>query len=131
MGLAAVAIVAAGIGGYLVAGNGGGGGGEAGTTVAVVPTSRGIGGSLAVGDTSSMLDLHGLKQLTGREVYQVWVARGSNLKPSSNFIPDSSGRAITAVDGHLTDGTKVMVTREPRPGRTTPTPPILLSATVE
>jgi Anti-sigma-K factor rskA. len=125
------AIVAAGIGGYLVAGNGGGGGGETGTTVAVVPTSRGIGGSLAVGDTSSMLDLHGLKQLTGREVYQVWVAQGSNLKPSSNFIPDSSGRAITAVDGHLTDGTKVMVTREPRPGRTTPTPPILLSATVE
>ena len=131
MGLAAVAIVAAGIGGYLVAGNGGGGGGETGTTVAVVPTSRGIGGSLAVGDTSSMLDLHGLKQLTGREVYQVWVAQGSNLKPSSNFIPDSSGRAITSVDGHLTDGTKVMVTREPRPGRTKPTPPILLSATIE
>jgi hypothetical protein len=110
-----------------VAGNGGGGGES---TVPVVAQS-GIGGTLAVGDTSSMLDLHGLKQLTGREVYQVWVAQGSNLRPSSNFIPDHSGRAMTAVDGHLSTGSKVMVTREPRPGRTTPTPPILLSATVD
>jgi hypothetical protein len=129
VGLAALAIIAAGIGGYLVADNGGSG--ATGTTVAVEPTSRGIGGSLEVGDTSSMLDLHGLKQLTGREVYQVWVAQDSSLRASSNFIPDNSGRAMTAVDGHLTKGTKVMVTREPHPGRTTPTPPILLSATVQ
>ncbi len=129
VGLAALAIVAAGIGGYLAAGNGGGEGTES-TTVPVV-AQQGIGGSLAVGEHSSMLDLHGLHQLTGREVYQVWVAQGSNLRPSSNFIPDGSGRAMTAVDGHLTKGTKVMVTREPHPGRTTPTPPVLLSATVE
>jgi anti-sigma-K factor RskA len=130
MGLAVLAIAAAGIGGYLVAdGGGGGGGGE--QTVAVVPMSPEIGGTLAVGDASSMLDLHGLKQLAGREVYQVWVARGSSVRPSSNFIPDGSGRAMTAVDGQLTTGTKVMVTREPRPGSTTPTPPILLSATVQ
>jgi anti-sigma-K factor RskA len=127
MGLAAVAIAAAGIGGYVIAGNGG----EEGTTTVPVVAQSGIGGTLAVGDTSSMLDLHGLKQLTGREVYQVWVARGSNVRPSSNFIPDGSGRAMTAVDGQLTTGTKVMVTREPHPGLTTPTPPILLSATVQ
>lgn len=96
-----------------------------------VVAQQGIGGTLAVGSTSSMLDLHGLHGLSGREVYQVWVAHGSSLRPSSNFIPDDSGRAMTAVDGHLTAGTKVMVTREPHPGRTTPTPPILLSATVE
>jgi hypothetical protein len=128
MGLAALLIIAAGIGGYLVAGNGGGGGGA--ETVPVV-AQQGIGGTLAVGDDTSMLDLHGLHSLSGGEVYQVWIAHGSNLRPSSNFIPDDSGRAMTAVDGHLTSGTKVMVTREPRPGRTTPTLPILLSATVE
>jgi hypothetical protein len=61
----------------------------------------------------------------------VWVAKGQSLRPSSNFIPDPNGRAMTAVDGHLTAGTKVMVTREPDAGRTTPTPPILLSATVQ
>jgi Anti-sigma-K factor rskA len=131
MGLAALAIIAAGIGGYLVAedtGNGGGGGGV--ETVPVV-AQKGIGGTLAVADTSSMLDLHGLKQLTGREVYQVWVAHGTSVRPSSNFIPDSSGRAMTAVDGMLTPGTKVMVTREPHPGQTAPTSPVLLSATVQ
>jgi len=127
MGLAALAIVAAGIGGYLAAGNGGGGGE---TTVPVV-AQQGIGGTLAIGEDTSMLDLHGLRHLSGREVYQVWVAHGSSVRPSSNFIPDTSGRAMTAVDGHLSGGTKVMVTREPHPGRTTPTPPILLSATVE
>jgi hypothetical protein len=131
LGFAVLAIVAAGVGGYLIAEDNGGGGGGGGTTVAVVPRSPSIGGTLAVGDLSSMLDLHGLKQLSGRQVYQVWVAQGAGLRPSSNFIPDSSGDATTAVDGHLTKGTKVMVTREPHPGRTTPTPPVLLTATVQ
>jgi hypothetical protein len=78
-----------------------------------------------------MLDLHGLGQLKGREVYQVWVAKDQSVRPSSNFIPDASGRAMTAVDGQLSSGTKVMVTREPHPGQTKPTLPILLSATVQ
>jgi anti-sigma-K factor RskA len=124
-----LAIGIAAIGGYVIAGNGGGGG--AGEKTVPVVAHQGIGGTLAVGANTSMLDLHGLQQLSGRQVYQVWVAKGQSLRPSSNFIPDSNGRAMTAVDGHLTAGTKVMVTREPHPGRTTPTPPILLSATVQ
>ncbi len=131
IGLAALLIVAAGIGGYLVAGNGDGGGGGGETTVAVVPMSPEVGGTLAVGENTSMLDLHGLSKLSGREVYQVWVAHGSTVRPSSNFIPDSSGRAMTAVDGHLAAGTRVMVTREPHPGEPTPTTAPLLTATVE
>lgn len=124
-----LAIAVSAVGGYLIAQNGGGGGREQ-TTVPVV-AERGIGGTLAVGQNSSMLDLHGLHQLSGDEVYQVWVGQGQSVKPSSNFIPDANGRAMTAVDGRLTSGTKVMVTREPHPGRTSPTPPILLSATVQ
>lgn len=124
-----LAIVIAAIGGYEIAGNDGSGGQE-GSTVPVV-AQQGIGGTLAVGEHSSMLDLHGLGPLTGRQVYQVWVAKGQSLRPSSNFIPDPSGRAMTAVDGHLTAGTKVMVTREPHPGETAPTTPVLLSATVQ
>ena len=129
VGLATLAIIAAGVGGYLAAGNGGGGGGG-GQTVPVV-AQQGIGGTLAVGENASMLNLHGLHQLSGREVYQVWVAQGKTVRPSSNFIPDSSGRAMTAVDGHLTSGMKVMVTREPHPGETAPTTPVLLSATLQ
>jgi len=129
VGLAGLAIAGAGVGGYLVADDGGNGGGE--STVPVV-AQAGIGGTLAVDGTSSMLDLHGLKHhLTGRQVYQVWVAQDSNLRPSSNFVPDSFGRAMTAVDGPLDKGTKVMVTLEPHPGETAPTAPVLLSATVE
>jgi hypothetical protein len=131
IGLAALAIAAAGVSGYLIAQDNEGGGGTEQATVAVVPMSPRVGGTLAVGDLSSTLNLHGLKQLSGREVYQVWVVHGSNVQPSSNFIPDSSGDATTAVDGHLASDTKVMVTREPHPGRTAPTPPVLLTATVQ
>jgi anti-sigma-K factor RskA len=125
-----VAIAIAGVGGYVIAGNGGGGGAEE-TIVQVPPNERGIGGTLAVGENTSMLDVHGLAQLKGREVYQVWVAKGQSVRPSSDFIPNAGGRAMTAVDGQLDAGTKVMVTREPHPGQTAPTPPILLSATVQ
>jgi anti-sigma-K factor RskA len=131
LGFATLAVLAAGVGGYLIAEDNTGGGGNEGSTVAVVPTSPSVGGTLAVGDISSMLDLHGLKQLSGRQVYQVWVAQGAKVRPSSNFKPDSSGNASTAVDGPLVKGTTVMVTREPHPGRTKPTPPVLLTATVQ
>jgi anti-sigma-K factor RskA len=127
-----LAIIVAAVGGYVIAGNNGGGGGT-GTTVAVqpAPVQPGIGGTLAVGENSSMLNLHGLAQVKGREVYQVWVAKGESVRPSSNFVPDPGGRAMTAVDGHLTSGTKVMVTREPHAGLTAPTGEVLLSATVQ
>jgi hypothetical protein len=131
VGLAGLAIVGAGVGGYLVADESGNAGGES-TVPVVAQTQKGIGGTLAIDDTSSMLNLHGLKHhLTGREVYQVWVAQGSTVRPSSNFIPDSEGRAMTAVDGPLDKGNRVMVTLEPHPGETAPTTPVLLSATVE
>ncbi|HEY7268162.1 MAG TPA: anti-sigma factor [Solirubrobacterales bacterium] len=124
-----LAIVAAAVGGYLLAGNGDNGAPEE-PSVPVV-AQQGIGGTLAIGERSSMLDLHGLAQLRGREVYQVWVAQGQSVRPSSNFIPDSHGRAMTAIDGRLSPGAKVMVTREPHPGERAPTTPVLLSATVE
>jgi anti-sigma-K factor RskA len=128
-----LAIVIAAVGGYVIADNGGGGGEEqAMVAVKPGPAAPGVTGSLAVSDNSSMLDLNGLKQLTGNEVYQVWIAKGSNPPiPSSSFTPDRAGQAMTAVDGHLTPGTNVLLTRESGPGHATPTPPILLSATVQ
>jgi anti-sigma-K factor RskA len=127
-GLAALAVAGAGVAGYLVHDENSNGGGE--STVPVT-AQTGIGGSLAVGDTSSMLNLHGMPQLTDGAVYQVWVDRGSQVRPSSNFIPDRNGHAASAVDGHLTSGTKVMVTREAGPGAKNPSRPVLLSARVD
>jgi anti-sigma-K factor RskA len=123
-----LAIVVAAVGGYLIAGDGENGPQD--TTVPVV-AQQGVGGTLVVSEVSSMLDLHGLAQLEGREVYQVWVAKGQNVRPADSFVPNSTGRAMTAVHGNLTEGTKVMVTKESGPGHTTPTPPVLLSATVQ
>jgi anti-sigma factor RsiW len=128
-----LSIVVAAVGGYVIAGNGDGGG-EGGTTVAVKPgpAAKAVSGSLAVSDNSSMLDLQGLRQLTGNEVYQVWIAKGSNPPtPSSSFTPDRAGQAMTAVDGQLASGTTVLVTKESGPGHTMPTSPPLLSATVQ
>jgi len=124
-----LAIVVAAVGGYLIAGNTGDNVPEQTTeSVAAQPP---IGGTLAVDENSSMLDLHGLAQLKGEEVYQVWIAEGQSVSPSSDFIPDASGRAMTAVDGPMASGTRVMVTREPHPGETAPTGSVLLSATVQ
>ena len=63
--------------------------------VAVVPMSPSIGGTLAVGDVSSMLNLHGLRQLSGREVYQVWVA----TEPACGRPPTSFPTARASHDG--------------------------------
>ena len=125
-GLAALALAGAGVAGYLVRDTGGGG-----QPTVPVEANTGVGGSLVVGETSSMLTLHGMAGLPKGAVYQVWVADGASVRPSSNFLPDSSGHATTAVDGHLESGERVMVTRESAPGHTVPTPPILLSATVD
>jgi hypothetical protein len=123
--LATLALAGAGVAGYLVHDTGGGE-----STVPVV-AQTGVGGSLVVGDTSSMLNLHGMAPLPKGDVYQTWVQHDSSVRPSSNFIPDSSGNAATAVDGHLNSGDQVMVTRESAPGHTAPTTPVLLTATVE
>ena len=127
--LAVLALITAGVAGYLIAE--GGDGGAATTTVAVMPEAPRIGGTLEVSEGSSTLKLEGMDQLTGEEVYQVWVARGSSVSPSSSFVPEGDGTANAEVEGRLEPGTQVMVTREPRAGRTTPTLPVLLSATVQ
>ena len=124
--LTAAAVIAAGVSGYLLADDGG----DGATTVPVM-AEEGIGGTLAVEDDSATLELEGMDRLVGSQVYQVWVAKGTEVRPSSSFIPEQDGTATTGVDGNLDPGTRVMVTREPRAGRTTPTPPILLSATVD
>jgi anti-sigma-K factor RskA len=126
--LATVAVVAAGVAGYLLRDTGGGGGE---TTVAVTPAVPGMSGSMAVGENSSLLRLQGMPKLTDGEVYQVWVSQDDRVRPSSNFIPDASGRATTGVNGHLSNGAEVMITKESGPGHKTPTPPILLRATVD
>jgi anti-sigma factor RsiW len=126
-GLAALAVAGAGVAGYLVNDQGG----EDETTVPISETQAGIGGSLEVRDDSAMLSVRGMPQLPRGSVYQVWIAEGSSLRPSSSFVPDKSGGATAAVPEALPAGSKVLVSSEPSPGRAAPSSPPLLSATVD
>jgi anti-sigma factor RsiW len=127
-GLAALAVAGAGVAGYL-ANDGDDGGGA--STVPVTQSSAGIGGSLVVAEDSAMLNVHGMPQLPKGAVYQLWVAEGSSVRPSSSFVPDPSGRGTAAVSESLPEGSQVLVTRESGPGHQAPTSEPLLSARVD
>src|SRR5262245_27424586 len=75
-GLAALAVAGAGVAGYLVGGQDEG----TGETTVPVTAETGIGGSLAVGDLSSMLSVHGMPKLPRGDVYQVWVAKDAHVR---------------------------------------------------
>jgi Anti-sigma-K factor rskA len=126
-GLAALAVVGAGVTGYLIRDEEGDGGG----TETVPVSASGISGSLSVSDDTAMLEVNGMPQLAGRAVYQVWVDEGGTIKPGPSFVPDRSGAATTGVREALDSGDRVLVTREPGPGRTTPSGSPLLTARVD
>jgi anti-sigma factor RsiW len=128
-GLAALAVAGAGVAGYLV--NEGDGGEGGASTVPVTETGAGIGGSLVVADDSAMLTVHGMPQLPEGAVYQLWIAQGSSVRPSSNFVPDGTGRGTAAVPESLPEGSEVLVTRESGPRHEAPTSEPLLSARVD
>jgi anti-sigma factor RsiW len=128
-GLAALAVAGAGVAGYLV--NEGDDGGSGASTVPVTESGAGIGGSLVVAEDSAMLTVHGMPQLPKGAVYQLWVAQGSSVRPSSSFVPDATGRGTAAVPESLPEGSQVLVTRESGPGHQEPTSAPLLSARVQ
>ncbi|MCE3265688.1 MAG: anti-ECFsigma factor, ChrR [Solirubrobacterales bacterium] len=121
-GLAAIALVAAGVAGYLIAE----GGGEDAETVPITQAAGEAGGSLVLDDGSATLHMHGMEKLTKGSVYQVWVATPAGIKPSATFLPHDDGTATAALPEAAGDVSEVMVTAEPGPGRTEPTlPPVM------
>lgn len=121
-GLAAVALAAAGVAGYLIAD----GGGEDAETVPITQAAGEAGGSLVFDDGSATLHMHGMEKLTKGSVYQVWVATPAGIKPSATFLPHDDGTATAALPEAAGDVSEVMVTAEPGPGRTEPTlPPVM------
>ena len=78
-----------------------------------------------------MLSVHGMPQLPEGAVYQLWVAQGSAVRPSSTFVPDATGRGTAVVPESLPAGSQVLVTRESGPGHQAPTSKPLLGARVD
>jgi anti-sigma-K factor RskA len=126
--LAATALVAAGIAGYVLRGD------ESDRTTIQANASREApraNAELVVEGDSGTLHARGLPGLKRDEVFQAWVRDegGAELKPSTLFVPAGGGTATATIPG-LEDAAQVMVTREPRGGSTRPTTRPLLRATL-
>ncbi|MBM3667453.1 MAG: hypothetical protein FJW90_08250 [Actinobacteria bacterium] len=116
VGVAALALVVAGLIGYVVAD-----GDEATTeTVPLAESPAGVGGNLVVDRDSATLHMHGMGQLPEGDVYQVWVADSAGVQPSAAFVPHEDGTATAAVPEAAGDVTEVMITHERRAGQEQP-----------
>jgi anti-sigma-K factor RskA len=129
--VAAVAVLAAGVTGYLIRGEG-----EVKTkTVAAkplgpVPTAR---GELVRTSGSTVLRVEGLPLQRRGRVYQVWLASdgGKTIIPSSLFVVDRAGRGAVAIPSRLEQVEAVMVSSEPAGGSEAPTTKPVLEASVQ
>jgi hypothetical protein len=117
VGLTAVALIAAVIGGYALRG----GGDETGTTTTETVAQGGaIHATLERSGDSGTLELTGLHSLPHSRVYEAWVQRGNRIEPSSLFAIRRDGSASTAIPHQLEGADMVMVTAEPRGGSRQP-----------
>jgi Anti-sigma-K factor rskA, C-terminal len=121
-GIAVIALGAAAVAGYMVAE---GDGGPSAETIPV-QSSTGATGTLVVEDGSATLNMRGMEPLERGAVYQVWVADSAGVSPSATFVPHADGTATAAVPEAAAGADEVMVTKEPMPGRRTPTLPPLV-----
>jgi anti-sigma factor RsiW len=80
-------------------------------------------------DGRVVIALRDLRPTTGTQVYEAWVIVGdARPVPIGGFAVGSGGIATFAADATpATAGAVIALTREPRPGATTPTLPILAS----
>lgn len=109
--LAATAVIGAGVGGYVVAGSDG----DREKTVIMERNA-----TLSKEGDAGTLELTGVKQPSGSQVYQAWVQQGTRVSPSSQLDMHADGTATARIP-NLDGADNVMVTLEDRPGRTQPT----------
>ncbi len=120
VGLTAVALVGAVIGGYAL--RGGGGGAETTTThTTTVARSGPLKATLERSGDSGTLEMTGLRPLPRSRVYEAWVQRDGRIEPAMLFAADRDGSAGTAISHQLDGAAAVMVTVEPRGGSRQPT----------
>ena len=130
--MAAVAIAAVGIGGYFLASDGGDGDSPEQLAQAECEDPGGlICATLEREGDTGTLQVSGLRQLEGEQVYQAWVRHGDVIEDSSLFAARADGTATAAIpDEDLHGGDEVLVTVEPRGGSEQPTTEPLVSVDV-
>jgi anti-sigma-K factor RskA len=77
---------------------------------------------------SATLHVAQMPQLSGEQVYEIWLQRDGQMERSNTFVLNSDGTAEAAVPGGLDGADAVLVTREPRGGSAQPTTQPLLQA---
>jgi hypothetical protein len=114
---AAVLLVAGGVAGALLAGDG-----EDTRTVVASTTAPGAQVELEVRDGASTLVARRMPPPPVGEIYQVWIKRpGNDPEPTSVLWSTRDGAADVAVPGSLEGVEAVLVTPEPRRGSSAPT----------
>jgi anti-sigma-K factor RskA len=125
-GLAAVALIAAGVAAYMI--GGGDSGGDATTVVA--GKAPGVTARMVSEGDSGTLRLANLRQLPSNQALQAWVQRGKRVERAGPlFVPHRDGTAIATIDD-MRGVSTVMVTAEPRGGSAFPTTEPLVSVAV-
>ena len=118
VGLAAVALVVAAIGGYAISDSGSG---RAKTTTVITGHSPGVTAQMVREGETGTLRLANLHQLPAGKVLQAWVQRGKRVvSAKALFVPNSDGTATATID-NMQGVNTVMVTAEPRGGSIQPT----------
>ena len=109
-----------------------GGGEDTGTTTVRAQVSAQAAGASATlerdGDRG-ILRVSGLPQRPNR-IYEVWLARGDEVRPGGLFQVDRRGRGAAGIPSGLEEADRVMVTLEPRRGSEQPTSDPLLIADI-
>jgi hypothetical protein len=115
-GLAAAAVIAAGIAGYAI----GTGGGEEEQKTMPGPPQGGVIANVERSGEGGVLHIAGLSELGPGEQYQAWVQREGRMEPSSLFEARPNGSARARIPQDLDGADAVLVTIEPRGGSREP-----------
>jgi len=95
---------------------------------ASIPGAR---ATLRLNGSRGQLRIQGMPQAPRGDVYELWVQRGSQVRPTDAlFTVSSDGRASVGVPGSLEGASAVMVTAEPIGGSAKPTGPAVIVARV-
>lgn len=125
-GLAALALLVAGVAGYAIRDSGSG----SSTTTVAAGHAPGVTAKMVRDGDSGTLRLANVHQLPSGEVLQAWIQRGKRIESAKTlFVPNRDGTATAVIDD-MQGADTVMVTAEPRGGSSYPTSEPIVSVAI-
>jgi anti-sigma-K factor RskA len=126
VGLAALALLVAGVAGYAIRDSGAG----SSTTTVAAGHAPGVTAKMVRDGNSGTLRLANVHRLPSSDVLQAWVQRGKRIESAKTlFVPNRDGTATAVIDDMQGVNT-VMVTAEPRGGSNYPTSEPIVSVAI-